>query len=329
MDVDRHVLQSLRLAVEDVQIPDFEEGRLDVAKRGFGTRRRLQGAAEIDPAHRFVLHDLLHRALGDALADVHGVNAIDERGDALDVVIDDQHRSAVVAHFDDQPGERRRFARRQAGEGFVDQHHFGIAGDGFGDLHLAQVGERQGRGPPIERRAQPDALGDRARALLDGGVGKKIQQPVGQEPEDDVLEHRLPMQRTRMLEHHPDAEPRDPVRRPAGDLDAVDAHRPGVGPLDAEDRLHHRRLARPVRADQTENLAAPDGEADVLDGGEPAETLVEALDLEHGRPPRSCRLPRALDHAEQAAGKHEHDDQRDRGDDEGREIARADAGFRR
>src|SRR5271154_7474294 len=83
-----------------------------------------------------------------------------------------------------------------------------------------------------------------------------------------------------MLEHHAYAEPRDSVWRPARDLDAVDAHRPAVRPLDAENRLHHRRLARPVRPDQTENLASIHGKADVLHGGKPAEPLIEALDLQ-------------------------------------------------
>ena len=58
-----------------------------------------------------------------------------------------------------------------------------------------------------------------------------------------------------MLEHHADAEPGDPVRRPARDLAAVDPNRSGVGPLDAEDRLHHRRLARSIRPDEPEDLA--------------------------------------------------------------------------
>src|SRR5271170_3319193 len=85
-----------------------------------------------------------------------------------------------------------------------------------------------------------------------------------------------------MLEHHAYAEPGDSVRRPARDLDAIDAHRPAIGPLDAEYRFHHCRLARPVRPDQTENFASLHGEADVLHGGESAESLVERLDLEKG-----------------------------------------------
>ena len=86
-----------------------------------------------------------------------------------------------------------------------------------------------------------------------------------------------------MLEHHADAEPRDFVRRPARDLDPVDADRAAVRPLDAENRFHHGGLARPVRPDQTENLAGFDGEADVLHRGQSAEALDEAVDLEKGR----------------------------------------------
>ena len=87
-----------------------------------------------------------------------------------------QHRSAVVAHFGDQLGEGRGLARGQARERLVDQHHLGIAGDRLGDLDLAQVGERQRRGAPVEHRGQADALGDRARPRVGRGVGEEIEQ---------------------------------------------------------------------------------------------------------------------------------------------------------
>src|SRR5208282_1390498 len=57
----------------------------------------------------------------------------------------------------------------------------------------------------------------------------------------------------------------------------------GVGPFDAEDRFHHRRLARSVWSDQAENLSGMNREADVPDGGQSAEPLEEALDLKLGR----------------------------------------------
>ena len=147
-------------------------------------------------------------------------------------MIDDEDRAPVVAHFGDQRRERRGLARRQPREGLVDEHDLGIAGDGLGDLHFAQIGERQRGGAPIQYAGQSDTLGDRARSRFDRRAGKETQQSIGQKPEHDVLDDRLPVQRTRMLEHHADAEPRYAVRRPARDLDAVDANRSGVGPLD-------------------------------------------------------------------------------------------------
>src|SRR5208282_4786098 len=148
------------------------------------------------------------------------------------------------------------------------------------DLDSAQVRERQRRGAPAEHSGQSDPLGDRARPRAGGRVGKDVDEAVGQQPEDDVLDHRLPIERTRMLEHHADAEPGDPVRRPARDLPPVDPDRSGVRPLDAEDRFHHRRLARSVRPDEAENLTGADREADVPDRRQAAEPLLKPFDRE-------------------------------------------------
>ena len=68
---------------------------------------------------------------------MHGVNTVDERRHALHVVIDDEHRPAVVAHFGDQLGEGCSLARGQARERLVDQHHLRIAGNRLGDLDFA------------------------------------------------------------------------------------------------------------------------------------------------------------------------------------------------
>ena len=240
MDMERDVFQRLRLAVDDAQIVDFEKRGVRVAERGFRPRGRLERAAEIDLAHCRVRHHLLDCALGDPLADMHGVNPVDQRGNAFHVVVDDQDRPAVGAHLGDQRRERRGLARRQAGERLVDQHHLRIAGDRLGDLHFAQVRERQGRRAPVKHAGQSDTLGDRPRPSVGGGAGQHVQQSVGQKAENDVLDDRLPVERPRVLEHHAHAEPGDPVRRPARDLPAVDPHRAGVRPLDPQDRFHHR-----------------------------------------------------------------------------------------
>src|SRR5581483_6081061 len=56
----------------------------------------------------------------------------------------------------------------------------------------------------------------------------------------------------------------------------------GVGDLEARDQVEGRRLARPVGADNPEDLALPEGEAHPVDGGDPAEALGQPLDLEDG-----------------------------------------------
>ncbi len=91
-----------------------------------------------------------------------------------------------------------------------------------------------------------------------------------------------------MLEDDADALPRDPVRGPPGDVDAVDRDPAGVQPLDPHDQLHHRRLARPVRPDQAEDLARTDREPDVLHRDQAAEPLGQALDLEYRRGVAAC-----------------------------------------
>ena len=211
MDVDRYVLERLRLAVLHADLVDGEKRPRGVAERGLRPRRGLDAAAEIDAADFLVAHHLFGRAFGDALADIHGDDPVDEAGDAFDVVVDEEHGAAVVAQFADQIGKRFGLLRGQAGERLVDQQHLRIARDRLGDFDLAQIGERQRRRPAVEHGVQADPLGDGAGA----GFGLRIdEQPgklVGQQRELDVLQHRLPVQRAGMLEHDAGAEPRDLV----------------------------------------------------------------------------------------------------------------------
>ena len=153
MDVDRHVVERLRLAVMHADVLDFEERRRGVAERGFRPRRGLDAAAEIDAPHGLVAHHLVGAAFGDTLADIHGEHAVDQARHAFDVVIDQENGAAVIAQFANQIGERRGLFRRQPGERFVDQQHLRIPCDCLGNLDLAQIGKRQGRRPAVEHSA--------------------------------------------------------------------------------------------------------------------------------------------------------------------------------
>src|SRR5580698_1319788 len=100
-----------------------------------------------------------------------------------------------------------------------------------------------------------------------------------------------------MLEHHAGAKPRDTVRWPAGDFDAADHHRTGVGPLDTHDQLHDGGFAGAIRADQAEYFSALDAERHIFHGDETAEALgkagnFEVRELRHDQPPSLVRVSR-------------------------------------
>jgi hypothetical protein len=59
--------------------------------------------------------------------------------------------------------------------------------------------------------------------------------------------------------------------------------RPQGGPVDAGDAVEQGRLSGTVGADDGERLALAEGQADPLQGGDPAERQAEAADLQERR----------------------------------------------
>src|SRR5690606_23473423 len=64
---------------------------------------------------------------------------------------------------------------------------------------------------------------------------------------------------------------------------AFETHLAAVGPRETVHEIEERRLARAVRADDAENLAALDGQRHVVDGPEAAVGLCEAVDSKYRR----------------------------------------------
>jgi hypothetical protein len=150
--------------------------------------------------------------------------------------------------------------------------------------------KRQGPGPTVQHIRESDAFGNAARIRVNGGISDEVDERIRKQRELDVLEDGLALQRPRMLEHDPDARARDAVRSPSRDVDALECDRTTVRAHNPHDERHHRRFPRPVRADQTEYLAAPQIEAHLLDGDEASEPLRQSADLERRRlHPRSPR----------------------------------------
>jgi hypothetical protein len=81
--------------------------------------------------------------------------------------------------------------------------------------------------------------------------------------------------------HLADAEVADGVRLEARDVAALERDAPGARALDAGDRADERGLARPVRADDGDDLARGHLERDALERLRVAVVEVEVLDGEH------------------------------------------------
>src|SRR6266545_6067889 len=93
----------------------------------------------------------------------------------------------------------------------------------------------------------------------------------------DVLENGEAGKRGDVLEGADDAAGHEPLRLPAGRVDAVEDH-PSPRERDkARDGVHERRLARAVRADQAHDLTALEGQVDAVDGPDAFEVDADPL----------------------------------------------------
>jgi len=287
----RHALERLRLAVEHADIVHRQQ-RAAAGSGDRGARGGLDRAAEIDAADGLVAHDLLGGAFGHALAEIHRQHAIDQGGDPLHIVIDQQHGVALGAEARDEGREIGHLAGGEAGEGFVHQDHARVAGDGLGQFEAAQIGEGQGRWQPVDHGVEAHAGGDLAGAVIDVAVGEQPDQAVRQQRELDVLQHGLAVQRAGVLEHQAHALARDAVRGPARDLGAGETDGARVRALDAHDELHHGGFAGTVRPDQPQDFSGRDRERHVLDCDQATEPLGQAGDFEQRAHARRRNRPR-------------------------------------
>jgi len=112
------------------------------------------------PAHLFVAHHLVGAAGNDFLAEIHRKHPVDQGCDALDVVVDQEHRAPLIAEAADHSEKVPTSASVSPAKGLVDQHHLGIPGDGLGELKPAQIRKRQRRRAAIHHGAKADAVGD-------------------------------------------------------------------------------------------------------------------------------------------------------------------------
>src|SRR5712691_7418760 len=110
----------------------------------------------------------------------------------------------------------------------------------------------------LESDRAEDAVGLVPRVLESGDLVPRATEQHGRR---DVVAHGQLDERPRELKRPRDAPPADPVRRPAGDVLAVEPDAAGRRGKSAHD-VEQGRLAGAVRTDEPDDFAAPDRDVD-------------------------------------------------------------------
>ena len=146
-----------------------------------------------------------------------------------------QRRSAARPLLQERP-EALALARIERRGRLVEQHHRWVAEQADGDVHALAVAARE-------------ALDEIAAPVRQPGAGEhRVDRPV------DVRDALEPREQPQVLLDRQPPVDRQALRHPADPIRSVD--RSAVGALRAGEDLEHRRLARAVRPDDREHLAA-------------------------------------------------------------------------
>ncbi len=200
---------------------------------------------------------------------VEHVDPVGEVGHHLHVVLDPDHREAeLVPDAQDVAREVLALVAVQAGRRLVEQQHPRRHRERAREPDHLLDAERQGvhRLVPVALELHElDHFLHRA-PVLDLGLAHAAQEEAFGENarphprvarDEQVLEHRHVREELAVLEGAGDAERGDAVRSRARDVLAREFDPARARTVDAADAVEHRSLARAVRADQREQLAAP------------------------------------------------------------------------
>ena len=227
---------------------------------GVGEAHRRRPAELVDDRRRC--------AVGDDPAAVHHDDAIAQPLGLLDVVGDEHHRRAAVADAADHvPGVPPADGIEVLGQ-LVEEHELGPADEGEGDEQALALAAGQGA-----ERASPEA----GEVPLLGELAERTGARVQRREQPQRLADTQLVRQGGVLQLGADA----PAQAVAGRrrVEAEHARRPAVGPAQALEDLDRRRLAGSVRAEQAEQLAAPDGEGHVAEDLGRSVALAQPVDF--------------------------------------------------
>ena len=186
---------------------------------------------------------VLHRAL------LHEVDALARFQRQRHVLLHQQDRHALLVQDGDDLPDLRDHARHQALGRLVEQDDLGLQHHGPGDGEHLLLAARQRAAGLVAPLGQHREVGeDLVQQLRPSGVAH----PAAVEAGAQVLHHGQQLEDAPVLRHVADAEPRQPVRRLAGDVAALE----GDAALARRDQAHDG-LERGALADAVAARAGP------------------------------------------------------------------------
>ena len=243
-------------------------------KRLDGSVSALVQAAHADP-NPVDGHDIVERARCDRAAPMQDHHAVTDSLDlGQEVGVEDHRGSAIPGGPHDRPdvGATDRVERRGR---LVEQDQLGFSEerDAQAKALLHALGEAADRVAGALREPDP------VERLVDGGgvsADRHVREP-GMQRED------LPGSQPGLVpeELGQVADPRADGSVPEGC--SKHAPRTSGGSGQAQQQLDRRGLARTVRPEETDELAAPDGQAEPVECGRPAKGLDDPVELDRGR----------------------------------------------
>src|SRR6478735_11646537 len=248
--------------------------------------------------------ELVGCGLLDDLAVGHEDDPVGGTAGEAHLVGDDDHRHAAagqLGHHVEHLGDHLRVEGRGR---LVEQHHLGVHRERTCDRDTLLLTTGELRGVLLGLGLHTDPFEQLHRPLLGGGLAHLADLD---RPERDVLEDRLVREQVERLEDHPDVGTQvGELLALLGQLLAVDGDRARLDRLEPVDGAAQRRLARPGRTDDHDDLAGADGEVDVLEHVQVPEVLVDTFEgdqgLCHASEPSHCRHPLPTEERAESTG---------------------------
>src|SRR5260221_473669 len=241
---------------------------------------------------RVALH-LRGPPFGDFLSVVEHQHPVTHVHHQPDIVLDQQHGDAARADRLDQLPQPERLGGVHAGGGLVERQQLRLRGERARELEAPLIAVRQATGRIVGARADADVVEKVQCAffylvfffeslfVLENCTDHSCTR-ARVAPDHHVLERRQIGEQADVLEGARDARDRDPIGREPGDALSIEKKQPLIRRVNAGEQVEQRGLARPVRSDQSKDLAARDRERNVLQRADAAEALRNVLDLQQG-----------------------------------------------